>query len=122
MGRIRLIIVLLISLTTLLGCVSAPKYADNEYLRYDKDTKYSIVDETDGFSVFVYHSVYQFIPNELAVQQAAKQNAMAIAYEHSDYVGKGIQEINEQRIKMSSGRNGLTGVTTASVSLRAFYK
>jgi len=107
---------------TIVACASAPRYTDKPYTRYDKNTEYVISDESDGFTVFVYYSVHQYYPNENAVQQVARQNVMAIAYEYADRNKKEIQPINEQRIKISSARNGLLGRTTASASLRIFYK
>ena len=121
MKTYKLLIVCVVSILVIMGCATAPRYTDLPYERYDKNTEYAISDESDGFTVFVYHSLFQYFPNEGPVQETAKQNAMAIAYEYADENDREIQPLNEQRIKISVASN-LFGITTASVSLRAFYK
>ena len=46
---------------------------------------------------------------------------MAIAHDVAEGRGQPIEQINEQRIRLSMGRNGLTGITSCSASAPAAY-
>ena len=117
----RFLIVGLALALLLTACATAHRFTDAPYASYDTDTEYAISDASDGFTVFVYYSIYQYFPNEDVVQQSAKQNAMAIAYEYADRSNREIEPINEQRIRIAAGRNFL-GITSASVAVRVFYR
>lgn len=54
--------------------------------------------------------------------EACKSALMSIAYEHAEKLGKQIENINEQRIKLSMGRNGLSGITSCSASVPVKFK
>ena len=89
MKRLVLVVAVLVTIgvsaVTITGCTSAPRYySDAPYIRYDQNTEYAISDESDGFTVLVYYSLYQYFGNENVVLETAKQNAMALAYEHAD--------------------------------------
>ncbi len=106
----------------LCSCATPIGYTEKPMARYDKNTTYRIDDHIDGFTVTIYYSRYQFIPESDAVLAAGKNNLMAICYEIADSRSKVIQPINEQRIKMSMGRNGVTGITSWTGSVKVFYK
>ena len=74
------------------------------------------------FQPYSYDAVAccDFIPESTAVATACKTHLTAIAWEHSDKPGKKIHPVNEQRIRLSMGRNGLTGITSCQVT--AFVK
>ena len=94
------------------GCTKPVSHTSTPLSTYDKDTKYSINTRTDGYAITIYYSRYQFIPESGAVAIACKSNLTAIAWEHAEKVGKKINPVNEQRIRISLGRNGLTGITS----------
>ena len=100
--------------TALAGCATATKQTDASMTPYDKDTEYAIVPKPDGFTLAVDYSRYQFIPESGAVAIACKSALTAIAYEQAEKQGRKIQPLNEQRIRMSMGRNGLAGITSCS--------
>jgi hypothetical protein len=104
------------------GCAAPVEYSSKPLQRYDSNTSYRIDDEEDGFTITVYYSRYQFIPESDAVAMAAKSALMSIAYETSDKRKRPIEQINEQRIKMSMGRNGFSGITSWSGTVRVFFK
>jgi hypothetical protein len=98
-------------------------YTDRKALvEYDKTTKYCIEDHDDGFTITVLYSRYQMIPESDAVASSAKSALLSIAYEHGDSIGRQIEQINEQRIKSSMGRNGFSGITSWSGTVRVFFK
>ena len=104
------------------ACATPVSHTNIPVSTYDKDTEYGIEDRPNGFSITVYYSRYQFIPESSAVATACKSQLTAIAWEHSDKIGKPIKQINEQRIRISMGRNGLTGITSCQAFAIAEWK
>ena len=109
---IRLFMASVICTFLLAGCATPVSHTDSSLSTYDKNTKFGIEDRPNGFSITIYYSRYQFIPESDAVAIACKSQATAIAWEHADNRNRSIAPINEQRIRISMGRNGLTGVTS----------
>ena len=83
---------------------------------YDKDTEYVVEDTGDGFIVTVNYTRYQFIPESSAVATACKSALTTIAWDIADRRRKKIEAVNEQRIRLSMGRNGVTGITSCQAS------
>lgn len=106
----------------LIGCATATKQTDATMTPYDKDTEYAVAPRPDGFSLAVNYSRYQFIPESDAVAVACRSALMAITYEQADKQGKKIKPLNEQRIRISMGRNGLSGITSCSASAIAEWQ
>ena len=104
------------------GCATPASYSTQPLSRYDKDTTYRIDEHPKGFAVTVYYSRYQFIPESDALAQAAKSALLNIALETADARGRQIERVDDQRIRMSMGRNGITGTTSWSGTVKVFYK
>lgn len=96
----------------LTGCATPVSHSSVPMTRYDKDTEYNIVENPGGFALTVYYSRYQFIPESSSVMEACKQQLTSIAWEHAESKGKKIEPVNEQQIRVSAGRNGLSGITS----------
>lgn len=111
---IRNMIAIAFGVAMLGGCAAPSRQTEAPMLPYDKDTEYAVIQKPDGFSLAINYSRYQFIPESDAVATACKSALMAIAYEHADKQGRKIRQINEQRVRISMGRNGLTGITSCS--------
>lgn len=107
---------------SIVGCATAVKQTDAPMSQYDKNTKYAIETRPDGFSVSIYYSRYQFIPESDAVAVACRQALTSIAHEHASKAGREIQQINEQAIRLSMGRNGMSGITSCTASAPARWK
>lgn len=88
----------------------------------DRDTGVTIQDTPDGFTVAVTYSRYQFIPETSAVATACRSQLLAAAHDTAARKGRAIEQINEQRIRLSTGRNGLTGMTSCEASVPATWK
>ena len=84
--------------------------------RYDRDTRYSIQDKNNGFDITVIYSRYQFVPEQASLLSLCQQSLTAIAYEYAAEKDIEVEPINLQKIRMSVGRNGITGVTTCQAS------
>ena len=94
------------------GCATPVKHTSIGLSTYDKDTEYGFVDRQDGFEITVYYTRYQFIPESDAVALACKSALTSLAWELADKKGKKIKPVNEQRIRISMGRNGFSGITS----------
>ena len=115
-------LMLFVAIFTFASCATPVGYAEKPMARYDKNTTYRVDDNSDGFTVTMFYSRYQFIPESDAVALAAKSNLTTLCHEIADSKGRQIENINEQRVKMSMGRNGVTGVTSWTGTVKAFYK
>lgn len=83
----------------------------------DKDASYTVIERPDGFEITVSYNRYQFIPESTAVATACRQALTAGAFDVADKRGRRIEAVNEQRIRLSMGRNGLTGITSCEASV-----
>ncbi|WP_432460804.1 hypothetical protein [Agarivorans sp. QJM3NY_25] len=104
------------------GCAAPVSHTNIPLSTYDKDTEYGIEKREDGFGITVFYSRFQFLPESDAVATACKSQLTAIAWEHSDKVGKEIKPINEQRIRISMGRNEFSGITSCQANAIAKWK
>lgn len=111
MRRLLLAFLLLVA-----GCATPVGYTNAPMARYDKDTEYRVDDRPGGFTLTIYYSRYQFIPESDAVAAACKQALTALAHEIGESRGRPIKRVEEQRIRLSMGRNGVTGITSCSAT------
>lgn len=108
----RLALILLAS--ALAGCATpAPQGGSAS----DRDASYQVEERPDGFLLSITYDRYQFIPESAALAAACKQQLTATAYDVADKRGRKIEPVNEQRIRLSMGRNGLTGGTSCEASV-----
>jgi hypothetical protein len=117
-----LVLPLLTIITTLGGCATPVGHSNIPLSTYDKDTEYGIEKRNDGFGITVYYSRYQFIPESSAVATACKSQLTSIAWEHAEKAGREIEQLNEQRIRVSMGRNGISGITSCQAQGIAKWK
>lgn len=116
-------IISLIGLSILIfGCATPVSHTNLPLSTYDKDTEYGIEKRNDGFSITIYYSRFQFMPESESVAIACKNQLTSIAWEHAESIGKEIEPINEQRIRISMGRNGISGITSCQASAIAKWK
>jgi hypothetical protein len=104
------------------GCATPVKQSNAPLSKYDKNTDYGIEPRQDGFGISIYYSRYQFVPESDAVATACKQALTSIAWEHGEKQGKEILPINEQAIRLSMGRNGVSGITSCSAFATVKWK
>lgn len=104
------------------GCAAPTTYTSAPFIQYDKDTEYAVEDRPNGFDISVNYSRYQFIPESASVATACKQALTSIAHEEADKRKRKIETINEQRIKISMGRNGFAGTTTCAANVQVLWQ
>ena len=123
MKRAALAILMILPFTLFLFSCTAPTYYMPEpWDIYDDNTQYKIEEGEGSFKLFIVHSRYQFIPEISAVTDICRQQIMNMAYEHAEKQGREIYPINEQRIKLSNGRNAASGMTSCSALIDVKYK
>ena len=108
----------LLAVTTvaLSGCTTPATYADGPMVQYDSHTEYHLNDRPGGFALTINYARYQFIPESSAVATACTQTLTSLAHEIGEKRGRTIKPIDEQRVRISLGRNGLTGMTSCSAT------
>jgi hypothetical protein len=106
----------------LVGCATPVSHTNIPLNTYDKDTEYGLEERDDGFAITVLYSRYQYFPESDALGDACKSMLTAIAHEVADGRGKPINQINEQKIRLSFGRNGITGITSCQAYAVAEYR
>jgi len=113
-GNSKLILFVLTMLLT--GCATPVSHTASQMKTFDKDTEYVVDERADGFALTIAYSRYQFIPESDALTIACKSVLTALAWDIAEKKGKKIRPLNEQRIRLSLGRNGLTGVTSCQAN------
>ena len=100
----------------LAACTTPVSHTASQMTTYDKDTEYVIDERLDGFALTITYSRYQFIPESGSLTSACKSVLTALAWEISEKKGRKIRPLNEQRVRLSLGRNGLTGITSCQAN------
>lgn len=111
-----------IASVVLTACTTPLQQSGPDKIVLDRDTSYSVQDRPDGFTVTVAYDRYQFVPETAAVMSACRSALLAAAYDVADRKGRQIEPVNEQRIRISTGRNGLTGITSCEASAPVEWK
>lgn len=88
----------------------------------DKNAHFAIEDTPTGFSVEVRYSRYQFVPETSALITACRQLATARAYDEAKRRGREIEQINEQTVRVSTGRNIIKARTACRAFAEATWK
>ena len=100
----------------LVACATPVSHTASQMNTYDKDTEYVVDERADGFALTISYSRYQFIPESSSLTIACKSALTALAWDISERKGKKIRPLNEQRIRISLGWNGLTGITSCQAN------
>lgn len=84
-----------------------------------KNTDLAVEPSSGGFLVTIRYDRFQFIPESSAVATACRSTLLSEAYHYAERQHKRIAPINEQRIQLSMGRNGFTGITSCTAQVPA---
>lgn len=88
----------------------------------DKNAKFSLDDTPTGFTVEVRYSRYQFVPEAGALITACQSLVLSRAYDEAKQRGREIEPINEQAVRVSTGRNIINARTTCRAFAEAQWK
>lgn len=112
----------LVALALLGACTTPADVTKPISTASDPNAKATIRDTDTGFTVEVAYSRYQFVPETGALMTACRSILMARAYEEAKNRGREIQPINEQEIRVSTGRNIVTARTACKAFAEARWK
>lgn len=101
-------VLILIAAATLAACTTTPQVAGGDAGR----DSFAVQERPGGFELTVNYSRYQFVPETQAVLAACRASLLSTAHEVAATKGRQIQPVDEQRIRIATGRNGLTGMTS----------
>lgn len=88
----------------------------------DKNADFTVRDTPSGFTVEVKYSRYQMIPQTDALLATCRSLVTARAYDEAKLRGGEIQPINEQAVRVSTGRNIVNGRTACNAFAEATWK
>lgn len=88
----------------------------------DKNAHFTVKDIPGGLSVEVRYSRYQFVPEASALLVACRSLVTARAYDEAKTRGREIEPINEQTIRVSTGRNIIKARTACRAFAEAHFK
>lgn len=86
------------------------------------DAKVVVADTPGGFTVDVRYSRYQMIPETSAVLTVCRSTAIARVAEEARSRGREVEPLDEQNVRVSSGRNGILGLTSCRAFAEATWK
>lgn len=84
----------------------------------DANAKVEVKDTTEGFTVDVSYSRYQFVPETSALLVACRSIATARANDEAKRRGRDIEPVSDQAVRVSAGRN----IINARTACRAFVE
>lgn len=87
----------------------------------DKNAKFDIKQTAGGFTVDLRYSRYQFIPEAGALLTACRSIIIARVEEEAKVRGRAIKPIDEQAVRVSVGRNILSGRTACRAFVEAVW-
>ena len=115
-------IVILILVFGASNCSTSNKLTKIELKNKTSDISYGVKENDRGFEIEISYKKYQFWPESDALITTCKSQLISTAYDYADEKGSSIKKINEQRIKISMGRNGLTGVMSCNASTKVSWE
>lgn len=104
------------------GCTTPADVSQSTWSGNDKNAESEIHDTPVGFTIDVKYSRYQAIPEADALLQACRSVLTVRAYDEAKRRGREIVPINEQEIRVSTGRNILNGRTACRAFVEARWK
>ncbi|TNE41645.1 MAG: hypothetical protein EP321_03245 [Sphingomonadales bacterium] len=112
----------LLAVASLCACTTPADVSRPLSAGSDKNAKIDIQDTATGFTVDVRYSRYQFMPEADALLFACRSILTARAYEEAKLRGREIEPINEQQIRVSTGRNIINGRTACRAFAEAKWQ
>jgi hypothetical protein len=119
---IRMTALALSALTALTACTTPADVSHPLTELADKNAHFTVKNTPDGFSVEVRYSRYQFVPEASALLVACRSLVTSRAYDEAKSRGREIELINEQTIRVSTGRNIIKARTACRAFAEAHFK
>ena len=120
--NLRISVLAISALAALTGCTHPADVSHPLTEVADKNAHFTVKDTAEGFSVEVRYSRYQFVPEASALLVACRSLVTARAYDEAKNRGREIEPINEQTIRVSTGRNIIKARTACRAFAEAHFK
>lgn len=120
--NIKMSVLIVSAFVALTGCTHPADVSHPLTEVADKNARYTIKNISDGFTVEVRYSRYQFVPETSALLVACRSLVTARAYDEAKNRGREIEPINEQTIRVSTGRNIIKARTACRAFAEAHFK
>jgi len=120
--NIKMSLLTVSALVALTGCTHPADVSHPLTEVADKNAHFTVKDIPGGFSVEVRYSRYQFVPEASALLVACRSLVTARAYDEAKARGREIEPINEQTIRVSTGRNIVKARTACRAFAEAHFK
>lgn len=104
------------------GCAQPIREAYPSMTPYDAETVYSIEPREGGFTLSAVFAQHQFKPDMSALITMCKSRLGNIALDHADKQRKKTKPLDDQRIKLSTDRNIMNGISTCKASVPVEWK
>jgi hypothetical protein len=97
------------------SCTRPAQYANVPLKQFDPNTRYAVEDRDNGFTLVVEFSQRAFVPrSDAEMQEACIAALTSVAGDEADKRSRRLQPIDPSTVRVSSGRNGITGHSTCS--------
>jgi hypothetical protein len=113
---------LAVALTFAAGCAMPASHSPGQYTALDKDTEYRVDERPGGFRVAVNRSRYQSFPDFSEMRHSCVSSVTSVAHDTAARRGRRLRRIPEDRIRVDTGRNIVTGVSFCSASATVEYE
>lgn len=113
---------LAIATVALAACSTPQTFTDKPMTAFDRDTDYAVEDTASGFVLTISYGRYQYLPEASSVAVGCRLAFANVAQGLAARKGRQIQPVDEQRINISLGRNGISGVTSCSATAPVTWK
>ena len=104
------------------GCAVPASHSSGPYTALDRNTEYRIDERPGGFRVSVNCSRYQWFPDISEMRHACVSTVTSVAYDTAAQRRRRLRRIAEDRIRVDTGRNILTGVSFCAASATVEYE
>lgn len=120
--KIKMSVLAVSALVAFAGCTHPADVSHPLTEVADKNAHFTVKDTSDGFTVEVRYSRYQFVPEASALLVACRSLVTSRAYDEAKTRGREIEPINEQTIRVSTGRNIIKARTACRAFAEARFK
>ena len=107
-----------VAIAALSACTTPADVSKPTTAGANENAKFAVKDTATGFTVDLTYSRYQFVPAPDALLVECRSIASSRAYDEARMKGREIQPINDQDIRVSTGRN----IVNARTKCRAFVE
>jgi hypothetical protein len=104
------------------ACTRPAQYSAVPLRPYDANTRYAVEERENGFVLVVEFRQRAFVPRSDAEMHEACISALtSIAADEADKQGRRLQPLDPATVRVSTGRDGVSGHSSCSARARFYY-